>query len=128
MTAPADTTATDQRVALMTAPAWRPEPGESITGTVARLSARETEYGKHLVVTLDTGNGAYTAVHCFHSVLKNAMYDLKPTNGDDVTVYYHGKVDREDKPSYHSYTVLDPNAPAETEFSWAEVAADEPGF
>ena len=117
-----------REVAIRTAPAWRPEPGANITGYVARLSIRQTEYGTHLVMTLNTADG-FVAVHCFHSVLKNAVYDLKPSVGDKVAVYYHGKIERgEDKPSYHSYTVVDPDAPTETEFSWDAVAGDTPGF
>ena len=114
----------EERVRIETATAWRPEPGDTITGTVVTIRARETEYGKHPVVILNTGEENYTAVHAFHGVLKNKLFELKPGPGTRLTVGYQGKVDGKERP-YHSYTAFDPDASYEAEeFNWD----DDPEF
>ena len=118
------TVTAEDRARIETATAWRPTPGETVTGTVVAIRARETEYGKHPVLVLDTGAENYTAVHAFHGVLKNKLFEIKPTPGDVLTIGYQGKVEGKKQP-YHSYTVFDPNATFEVqEFSWD----DEPEF
>lgn len=117
---------TSEYAEIMTAKAWRPNPGEAISGTVANLRRQDDEYGGHVVVTLATGaegdQPVYAAVHAFHSVLKKQLSDMKPSKGDPLKITYLGKVDGKNQP-YHSYLVQDPTA-AETEFDWNE----EPGF
>jgi hypothetical protein len=111
---------TSEYAEIMTAKAWRPNPGEAIEGTVANLRRQDDEYGGHVVVTLAVATEgeapAYTAVHAFHHVLKTQLSALKPAKGAPLKITYLGKVDGKNQP-YHSYLVQDPTAAAE-EFTW----------
>lgn len=110
------------------APAWRPEPGTTITGAIVRLSKRHTDYGDHLVLTLKDDDDTYHAVHAMHSVLKDRLFDLKPKVGETITVAYHGKVGSKDKDrEYHAYTVINHShlEEAGAEFTWDD---EEPAF
>jgi hypothetical protein len=126
-----------RQINIRSARGWRPNPGETIVGTVAHISKRESEYGDYPVVTLaaDTDDPEavnYVAVNAFHSILKHGLYDIKPQVGSRLAVTYHGtapgkRIDpKTGKPvEYHSYTVIDPDAPAlESNFSFD----DEPVF
>lgn len=119
---------TSEYAEIMTAKAWRPTPGELITGTVANLRRQDDEYGGHIVVTLavaaDGEAPAYTAVHAVHSVLKKQLTGLKPVIGTQLRITYLGKVDGKNQ-SYHSYLVVDPSTTVE-EFAWD--ADPEVGF
>lgn len=120
-----DQTLTSEFAEIMTARAWRPSVGESITGTVANLRKQDDEYGGHVVITLSSavegGQPVYTAVHAFHSVLKKQLFDMKPVIGTPLTITYLGKVDGKNQP-YHSYLVQDPAA-VTAEFDWDEAPA-----
>lgn len=122
---------------IRSARGWKPNPGETLVGTVAHIGRRESEYGAYPVVTLaadspdDPEAVNYIAVNAFHSILKTALYDIKPAIGSRLSVTYQGQIEgkRKDKDGnpvkYHAYTVIDPDAPAEeTEFSWD----DDPAF
>ena len=126
-----------KQINIRSAKGWRPEAGQSIVGTVVHIGRRESEYGAYPVITLaadgdDPGAIEYVAVNAFHSILKNALFELKPQVGTRLAVTYHGQAeskgrkDRDGNPvKYHSYSVIDPDAPVEdTEFSWT----DEPDF
>ena len=114
-----------KQINIRSARGWRPADGETIVGTVAHIGARESEYGKYPVVTLaadtdDPDTVKYVAVNAFHTLLKSALYEIKPQVGDRLAVTYHGTITPE-KPGanpYHSYTTINPDAPAEkTTFS-----------
>lgn len=110
----------EDRMKIETATAWRPTSGDEITGYVITTRKRETEYGTHPVVILDTRNedGTYTAVHAFHSVLKGRLAEVKPRPGDRLTIHYAGKITGKGNP-YHSYVAFNPDSPAtEDEFNW----------
>jgi hypothetical protein len=121
-----------KQINIRSARGWRPAPGETVVGTVAHIGRRESEYGAYPVVTLaadtdDPGGVNYVAVNAFHSILKNGLYEIKPKVGDRLAITYHGKITPEKAGAnpYHSYTVIDPDAPAETAvFDWN----DEPEF
>lgn len=114
------------KINIRAARGWRPAPGETIVGKVAAITSRESEYGKYPVITLaadteDPEAVSYVAVNAFHSILKNGLYEIKPSVGSRLAITYHGKIQPEKAGAnaYHSYTVLDPDAPAEQEdFSW----------
>lgn len=120
---------TSEYAEIMTAKAWRPNPGEALEGTVVNLRRQDDEYGGHIVVTLATGAEgeapAYTAVHAFHHVLKTQLSAMKPTKGDLLKITYLGKVDGKNQP-YHSYLVQDP-AKAKEAFEW-DAAPEGAGF
>lgn len=92
------------------APAWRPEPGDSITGTVAEFFKNKTEeYGEYPGVTLDTANGQIS-VHAFAHVLRRGLASIRPAVGTELKITYHGKVDGKDGGNaYHNYTVSPSN-------------------
>ena len=126
-----------KKINIQTAPAWEPASGQTIDGTVAHLGQRESQYGPYLVVTLEVPSEedpeavSYVAVRAFHGTLKSALYELKPSVGDRLTITYGGrKASKNRKDSagepvkYHVYTVIDPNAAPAEEFTWS----DDPEF
>lgn len=126
-----------KQINIRSARGWKPAPGETVIGTVAHIGRRESEYGAYPVVTLAADSESdpeavnYVAVNAFHSILKTALYEIKPTVGTRLSITYQGQIEgkRKDKDGnpvkYHTYTVIDPDAPAEeTTFSWD----DDPAF
>ncbi len=121
-----------KQINIRSARGWRPAAGESVVGTVEHIGRRESEYGAYPVVTLaadtdDPETVNYVAVNAFHSILKNGLYEIKPKVGDRLAVTYHGKITPEKAGAnpYHSYTVINPDAPAEAVvFDWN----DDPEF
>lgn len=117
-----------KQINIRSARGWRPADGETVVGTVAAITSRESEYGRYPVVTLaadtdDPETVNYVAVNAFHSILKNALYEIKPKVGSRLAVTYHGKVQPEKAGAnaYHSYTAIDPDAAVSAEeFSWTE--------
>lgn len=109
----------EDRMKIETATAWRPIPGDEITGYVITTRRRETEYGVHPVVILDLRTDeTYTAVHAFHTVLKTRLAEIKPKPGDRLTIHYVGKIDGKGNP-YHSYVAFNPDDTTTTdEFNW----------
>lgn len=117
-------TSIQQAIAISTAPAWRPtEPGDSITGTVIGFRTAEHEkYGKSPVVILANADGTDpVAVYLFHTMLKDAFFDLKPGVGEVVTVAYGGKrlksgidpAKAEDADHYHHFLLFPGEGPEE---------------
>ena len=87
-------TSIKQAIAIASAPAWRPvDSGDSITGTILGFRTVEhDEYGSSPVVILANPDGTDpVAVYLFHTMLKDAFFDLKPGVGEVVTVAYAGK-------------------------------------
>lgn len=79
---------------------WKPEPGDTVTGSIADISEHDAGYGKYPIVELDTDSGTVT-IHAFHDVLKNELARLAPDIGDSVTITYRGKHEK----GYHLYRV-----------------------
>jgi hypothetical protein len=104
------------------APAWRPTPGDKLAGTVTDITARDGEYGRYAIVTLNTGDGE-VALHCFHEVLANEFARIAPKVGDEVGVKYVGK---DPDKGYHRYRVR--RAGDGDSFDWGRYGApDDPG-
>lgn len=103
-----------KKMAITEAAGWMPEVGEKLAGTVEHIGTRKTDYGLYPVVTMSrpgtAGTTEYVAVHAFHGTLKGALYDLKPSVGDNITITYIGtrtgkKLDDFGDPvEYHLYT------------------------
>ena len=99
-----------------TAPGWRPNPGDVITGEIVAMTRAESEWGPYprLVLDLvDTTTGArdgMTAVHAFHSTLKSGLAELHAAGrlavGDLVTIAYAGRRQARNGNPYELYTVL----------------------
>lgn len=115
-----------KKMAITEATGWMPEPGDKLTGTVEHIGTRKSDFGLYPVVTMsrpgaEAGSTEYVAVHAFHGTLKGALYDLKPSVGDKISVTYVGtrvgkKLDDFGDPvEYHLYTA---EGSKETEFDW----------
>jgi hypothetical protein len=114
-------------VDIATAPAWRPEIGDNITGAVAHREMRNTEYGTYPIVYIDV-DGQLRAVHAFHQTLKDGLKEMAPQRGDFVSITYVGtkeskNVDSKGNPrEYHHYVVVDPDSVVDgTELDWDDV-------
>ena len=123
-------------IKIRSALAWRPSAGDMLDGTVVKLIARESEYGVYPVVILDTGDALYTAVHAFHTILRDAFRELKTKSGDELVVVYQGKIEsknsagkdadgKEIKRSYHSYIVIGNGIDSTVEFDWDSMDSDD---
>ena len=107
----------DRAIALQTAPAWRPEAGDRMTGTLASVRKQDGgEFGPYPVFVFDTPNGL-TAVHAFHQTLIDGLRDAKAKIGDVLTLVYvdqretneskkAGKTGTKDEVTYHLYVVI----------------------
>jgi hypothetical protein len=108
------TTQTDQAraLAILSAPAWRPESGDLITGSIVGFRSYEhPEYGKSPVVVLDTKDG-FRSVYLIHQTLLTNLTELAPQAGETITIAYQGKVESNKRKrtdgspqDYHAYAV-----------------------
>jgi hypothetical protein len=104
-----------QRKALNTAPAWMPEPGTVVAGTVAGLRmGNDNGWGVYPVVVYKLDDGSYVSVHAFHTLLRERLAELKTDIGVRQILSYDGKksknnaTDEEreaDRDKYHMYYV-----------------------
>lgn len=117
-------------VDVMLATAWKPQPGETLTGALVHKELRTGgDYGDYVVAYFDDGSGTLTAVHCFHQTLRDGLKELNPTRGEFVSVTYAGEKDsnkRRDKDGapvvYHHYAVYDPASTIEEAASnWDDI-------
>lgn len=80
-----------QRMAIDTAPPWMPETGDILTGTVIGFRiGRDTGYGEYPIIVYKKDDGSYTAVHAFHTLLRDMLKELKPTPGVTQIITYLG--------------------------------------
>lgn len=103
-----------------TAPGWRPQQGDVITGSIVSMGRAESEYGFYPRIVLertDSQAGDFVAVHAFHATLKQGLADLHAEGalnpGDVITIAYAGRhtsnkqTGADGKPrEYELYTVL----------------------
>lgn len=105
-----------ERIALATAPGWRPNTGEEKTlekVTVIGLRMHhDEEYGNSPVVVYRKQDGNFIAVYAFHTVLRERLAELKTAVGSVQTLVYLGsqesntRKDPEGNPQrYESYYV-----------------------
>lgn len=93
------------------APAWRPSEGESLRGTVVRRSKATSEFGEYIALTLRPVKGRTihvqdpdgdvraiqteetdeVTVHCFGTVLDNALRRIRPRVGEEIAFKKLGK-------------------------------------
>jgi hypothetical protein len=121
-----DTVTIQQRIAINTAPAWRPNPGDILIGRLlgVRIGGTKKEEGGHgLYPTLivdklgEDGEptGQYLAIHAFHTLVVQPIIELLKTKalvaGGDLTVSYIGR-QKKNTPNkegvfeeYHNYYV-----------------------
>jgi hypothetical protein len=110
--------ATERRIAMDTAPALRPEPGE--THRVKVLGGRINkggDYGAYPVLLVQKEDGTIAAFHAFHEVAQTKLAELAPKGGDDIVIHYAGYVETnaskkdasladKDRTYYHSYSIF----------------------
>src|SRR5829696_3645548 len=86
------------------AKAWRPEPGDQITGKVVGISSRVGYNDKpYAILTIRCADGTEAAAHCFHTVLKRELASYKPTVGELIEITYKGMQQTADARPYHAY-------------------------
>lgn len=121
-TAPVTMTALERRIAMESAPSWRPEPGQTLTGRlIGARKAEGGEYGAYPVAIFENvSDGSYVAVHAFHTLLKDGLAKLSPKKDDVVTMHYvgyqetneskkkygPGTENEKDRTFYHNYVVF----------------------
>ena len=94
--------------------AWRPNPGDTINGTIVVITPRESPFGgKYPCVILDTGADQLVAIHAFHGVLLNELKEMKAAPGLNIAIHYGGKREHNtaldgdgNKRKYHGYSVV----------------------
>jgi hypothetical protein len=85
---------------------WRPEPGDSIQGTVVAVDSRPSDYGDdYPLIEIEKEDGSVVAVHAFHTVLKREISRLAPAAGDKIGIRYSGK-EKGRNQDYEKYRVL----------------------
>ena len=99
------------------APAWRPEPGDKLVGTVTELTERDGAYGPYPIITLRQEDGEEFAVHAFHGVLQSELARVAPKHGDTLGIKYSGK---DQEKGYHRYRVR--RAGGDSALSWSKYA------
>lgn len=102
-------------LALSVAPAWMPQPGDTIRGTVFGIIGREhPEYGHYPIVGVKTPDGALVAIHCLPQTLHDGMRAAKPQVGDEIVAAFVGErisgTRGDGDVEYHLYAVSVPGA------------------
>lgn len=90
---------------------WRPSPGDVLTGKVSEVGKGWSDYTDSFypIVTIETDDGKFVNVHCFHEILKQRMLDLRPTIGQEITITCGEKTKTKDgKRSFVTYKVTVP--------------------
>lgn len=109
----------------MTAPAfpeaWRPQPGESVKGTVTRIGVGDAGWGAYPILVLRVAGTLHerdVAVHAFRDVLKAELAQRQVQVGDVITVTYLGLHAK----GYHGYRVEG----ADRAFDWSQFGGAPP--
>ena len=85
--------------------AWRPQPGQELIGTVARINTRKTDQGDYPVVTIREADGSKLAFHAFHSVARTRLAEENPLPGDEMAIRYLGEQEGKNF-TYHNYRIV----------------------
>lgn len=70
---------------------WRPEVGDVVIGTIDEVTTGNGDFGEYPLLIIEKADGEFIAVHAFHSVLRNEIESLQPSEGDEIGVKYLGK-------------------------------------
>lgn len=105
------------RVQQATAPAWRPEPGETLAFEVLKLKmGPDSGYGPYpIFVVKELESGDIVAIHAFHTMLRERFREMGVKPGFKGVVTYLGErvknsaKDDDDRPDdrYHMYYAED---------------------
>lgn len=120
-TAPTAPSALALRIAQKSAPAWRPEPGETITWRlISAKMAEGGEYGAYPVLTVQIlADDTFVNIHAFHTQLVSDIAKFAPAKGDVLTTHYVGYIEKNESKKrfaldsnesareyYHNYVVF----------------------
>ena len=82
-------------------PAWHPEPGEILVGTIRRYDEGRTPYGQvRTVIIQDEETGERVSLWISGAVIRNEFDRLRPEPGERVGIRYLGK---DQQKGYHKY-------------------------
>lgn len=88
------------------APAWSPEPGEQLIGTVLRYSEGQTDFGRSWIAVVRPENGDEdVSIWLSHTVLKRVFAEKRPKVGERIGVRRLEDVDR-DGGGYRMYSLV----------------------
>lgn len=70
---------------------WNPEPGAKLSGTVLYVvESVDSEFGPYPMLGIATDDGEAVNLHCFHTVMRNALDRWKVSPGDRIGVKFKG--------------------------------------
>lgn len=91
---------------------WQPQPGDKVYGVVVDIGDAESEYGEYTLVVIDSPEYLpLVGLHCFHTVLRNAVQtQIKRGNlviGSKIAVNYKGEQSstKAGRSDMHVYTI-----------------------
>lgn len=91
------------------APAWQPEAGDELIGTVEAVahltSTRYPEQGPYPCVTIVSEDGERLAFHGYRRVARQKLEAEDPRPGDSIGIAYLGKRASSAGVAYHDYAV-----------------------
>lgn len=120
-----------RKIALASAPAWRPNPGDTLlnpTVVGVRKGGVGGEYGTYPILVVESTDGDILAIHAFHTLLRDRLAEIKPTPGTVIeSITYLGEKitnasagkDEKDQTSYHHYVVTMAGDETAEEYDWS---------
>lgn len=94
-------------------PAWKPEPGDVLVGTVERYDIGQTQYGPVRTCTIRTDQGERLAIWLSTTVLLDQFRRERPKPGERIGVKYLGK---HPEHGYHRYRLIVDRPQQEADF------------
>jgi hypothetical protein len=106
----------ERTIAIMTAEAWRPTPGEFRTFKLIMVRrGRDAGYGAYPVLICENDENGVFALHAFHTLDKETLSEIRPAKGATLTYFYgglretnasrkdfdSGKIEEKDRKYYH---------------------------
>ena len=88
---------------------WNPDEGAKLVGTVLYVvESVDSEYGEYPMVGVASTDGEIVNVHCFHTVLRNALNRWKVVPGDRIAIKYKGRKESQvqGRSPYGDYNVI----------------------
>jgi hypothetical protein len=96
----------EDRLKAPPAKGWQPKAGDMVVGTITKMSmAPGTNWGPYPLIELEPEQGEPVAVHAFHTILRNEIEALQPTEGDRIGILYVGKAANKGGVEYENYRV-----------------------
>lgn len=69
---------------------WKPEQGDTITGTIVDIDVTEGAYGPYPVIDFELDDGT-VSVHAFHDQLRRKLSSRGAQVGELVSITYRGR-------------------------------------